>query len=550
MSFIKECREFIDGFFDNPGNFSGGFGMLGIGPAESGFDVNEQSAMTVGAVAACQRIISSAVASMRCYVYERMPDGGHKLAVDHPAFNVLSLQPNDEYSAVDFFGAGQVNLLQNGNGYAEVQVTNGGQPQLILRSPFKTQVYRDQTTGELSYKTTDTPVGKERVIDRAHMVHPKNMGVVPYLGLSPIRLYMREVIGTALAAQAYGARLFKNDARPGGYLKSVATVQPAKKLEQIQSWVAGHRGGNNHMPAYLDGGVEWANVGISPDEAQFLQTRQFQRSEIAAMYGVPAHMLGDPTETKATIEQKALEFLLWTVKIWLLRWEQALNTNPILFPRTGRNAGKFFAKFDTSEFERADYSTMLKGLQTGRYAGLIAVDEGRKALGYNPSTAENFGMTEEEFKQKQPGKGLWRPVNMAVAGEDPTLYASGGAGAGNGDATDTEDAPVGDDAAPQDGDNGDSRSLAAYLPIFEAALDHLEALNKPNSAVWMKALTPSLTQLAGGLTGVTYPLMLETIRGMKRAGIEAVRAQAGKMLQDYQAIVRAAKAHAEGTQCE
>lgn len=524
MSFKKELRDFINGFFDAPGNYAGGFGLLGIGASESGVDVNEVSSMTVGAVAACQRIISSAVASMGCYVYERMPDGGHQLATKHPLYDTLSLRPNQEYPAVDFFSTGQVNLLQNGNAYAEIQRTNGGQVELLLRSPFRTHVYRD-ASGDIFYKTTDTPAGKERVIPAADMIHVKNMGVDPYIGLSPIRLYMREVIGTAMAAQAYGARLFKNGARPGGYLKSDNTVKPVDKLTQIQSWVAGHRGGNNHMPAYLDGGVEWVNVGISPDEAQFLQTRQFQRGEIASIYGVPAHMLGDPQETKATIEQKALEFLLWTVKIWLRRWEHAFNVK--LMPTKGQAAGKYFCKFDTSEFERADYSTMLKGIQTGRYAGLYTVDEGRKLLGLNPATKDNFD-------QAQPGKGLWRPVNMAVAGEDPAVYSSGGAGAGDG----SGDPPADDNAVP--GDGGDSsRSLAFHSGKFEAKLDQIEALTKPNLATWERILMPAFEGIAGRKSEMVSIIARGIITSMEHNGVDVCRAQTQRILSDFTATVRA-----------
>lgn len=529
MNWKKELRDFIDGFFDAPGNYAGGFGLLGIGPSEAGMDVNEVSSMTVGAVAACQRIISSAVASMGCYVYERMPDGGHKLATNHMLYDTLSLRPNQEYPAVDFFSTGQVNLLQNGNCYAEVQRTNGGQVELLLRSPFRTHVYRDQS-GDIFYKTTDTPTGKERTIAAADMIHVKNMGVDPYIGLSPIRLYMREVIGTALAAQAYGARLFKNDTRPGGYLKSTVAQTPQKKTEQIQSWIAGHRAGNNHMPAYLDGGVEWANVGISPDEAQFLQTRQFQRSEIASIYGVPAHMLGDPVETRATIEQKALEFLLWTVKIWLRRWEHAFNVK--LMPTKGQAAGKYFCKFDTSEFERADYSTMLKGIQTGRYAGLYTVDEGRKLLGLNPATADNFDET-------QPGKGLWRPVNMAVAGEDPATYTSGGASTSDG----SGDAPADDAAVP--GDGGDaSRALTFYSGKFAANLDQLEALTKPNPVTWHRILSPVFVGLAADCP-VSTEFMHLTVERVRVLGVPAARALSRTLLGEFQAAALAAKAHME-----
>lgn len=542
---VKELRDFIDGFFDVPGNFNTGlFG--GTAPNESGADVNEQSSMTVGAVAACQRIISSAVASMSCYVYQRMPDGGHKLATNHPLFETLSLRPNPEYPAVDFFSAGQVNLLQNGNCYAEIQETNGGDQQLLLRSPFRTHVYRDRTTGEITYRTTDTVDGRERVIEAKNMVHVKNMGVVPYIGLSPIRLYMREIIGTALAAQAYGARLFKNDARPGGYLSTDKALKPEEQLKQVQSWVAGHTGRNNHMVALLDNGMKWEQVGINPDEAQFLQTRDFQRSEIASIYGVPAHMLGDKQETKATIEQKALEFLLWTVKIWLRRWEHAINVK--LMPTRGQTAGLYFAKFDTSEFERADYATMLKGIQTGRYAGLYSVNEGRKLLGLNPTTPDNFDET-------KPGMGLWRPVNMAVAGEDPSTYAAGGSGA----SADNSDAPAEDQPAPADDGGDDSRSYPGLSRIFQDALGRIAKRKDANSAVWQRTLSPILGSIADDFLpedsrGLALPDSISLVIGGVIAGMEIKGAQATWdnqqpiLSEAITAIVRAARAHLEEIQ--
>lgn len=537
---VKELRDFIDGFFDVPGNFNTGlFG--GTAPNESGAEVNEQSSMTVGAVAACQRIISSAVASMSCYVYQRMPDGGHKLATNHPLFETLSLRPNPEYPAVDFFSAGQVNLLQNGNCYAEILETNGGDQQLLLRSPFRTHVYRDRTTGEITYRTTDTVDGRERVIEAKNMVHVKNMGVVPYIGLSPIRLYMREIIGTALAAQAYGARLFKNDARPGGYLSTDKALKPEEQLKQVQSWVAGHTGRNNHMVALLDNGMKWEQVGINPDEAQFLQTRDFQRSEIASIYGVPAHMLGDKQETKATIEQKALEFLLWTVKIWLRRWEHAINVK--LMPTVGRSAGLYFAKFDTSEFERADYSTMLKGIQTGRYAGLYAVDEGRKLLGLNPATADNFGMTDAEFQEQKPGMSLWRPVNMAIAGQDPAMFQGGpsatdpAADDKDAKAGDTEDAPAEDQPAPADDGGDDSRSLPFFYGQFEARLDQLAALKKPDTRQWQRILYPVFRDAAGMDSPLVDITAAGIIIGMERRGIVEARKTYRETLAYFKSVV-------------
>lgn len=537
MSLKTELRDFINGFFDNAGYSQSGF--FSYSHSNAGVDVNETSSMTVGAVAACQRIISSAVASLGCYVYEQLPDGGHRLAEDHPYFPLVSLSPSPDYPAVDFFATGQVHLLQNGNAFAEIIRNGGGQAvEFVLRSPFRTHIERNPQTGEILYRTTDTPNGAQRIIAAYDMVHPKNMGTNPFFGLSPIRLYMREVIGTALAAQAYGAKLFKNDARPGGYLASKKVVKDEEKLRQIQSWVAGHSGTNNHMVAFLDGETTWEKVGINPDEAQFLQTRQFQRSEIASIYGVPAHMLGNPEETKATIEQKALEFLIWTVKPWLRRWEHALNVK--LFPvskekRPGPKQPRYFIKFDTSEYERSDYATTLKGIQTGRYSGLYTLNEGRKLLGLNPVTDDNFDET-------QPGKSLWRPVNMAIAGEDPAKFSSGGAGA-------SPDAPEQDQPAPTDDGGDNSRMSTYYLGRFDAKLDQLEALSKPTFEVWERIMLPVFVGLAGHNSNLVTIAARGVITSMHHNGVKVCREQSKQILNDFTATVRAIS-HPEETPCE
>jgi HK97 family phage portal protein len=540
MSFRTNLRDFFNGFFDGSPNFANGFISSG-GASQSGVEVNETTAMTVGAVAACQRIISSAIASLGCYVYEDLGDGGHRLAPEHPYFTMVSLTPSPEYPAVDFYATGTVNALQSGNTYAQIIRNNAGQPvELLIRSPFRTYPQRRGGSGVIEYVSMDTPTGVQLIVPAEDMIHVKNMGVNPYIGLSPIRMYMREVLGVALAAQAYGAKLFKNDARPGGYLYSTATVKPEDKLRQVQSWVAGHTGANQHMPAMLDGGVEWKNVGINPDEAQFLQTRQFQRSEIASIYGVPAHMLGDPTESKATIEQKALEFLIWTVKPWLRRWEQAMNVK--LFPtskdrKPGPKSARYFIKFDTSEYERSDFATTLKGIQTGRYAGLYTMDEGRKLLGLNPVTGDNFDET-------KPGKSLWRPVNMAIAGDDPAIYSSSGA------SNDSPDAPTEDQPAPADDGGDNSRTIKLYCDWFKDGLRVLSGFNHPSASAWVKVLGPSLKSLALSLAS---PDALNAVDGfvtvLHARGLDSVRANAELVVTEFQTIALASRPRTEET-CE
>jgi len=539
----KEARDLFGGIFSVPGDFLG-LGM-GMPPAESGVTVTEMTAMQVAAVAACIRIISSAVATLPLGVYERLENGGFKLATDHPLYPLFSASPSPDYTAVDFIQAGQVHCLQTGNGYAEIVRNNGGQPvEFLLRSPFRTFLYRDTRSGELVYKTTDTPNGFERIIDAVNMIHVKGLGLDPYTGLSPIKWYAREVIGVALAAQAYGARLFKNDARPGGYLQSDAIVKAEDKVKRVQSWMAGHSGANSHQVAFLDGGTKWQQVGIAPEEAQFLETQKADAIKIGYIYGVPGYMLGGEQESRATIEQKALEFLMWSIKPWLRKWEQAINAK--VFPTTGRNAGKYFVKFDTAEYERADFATLLKGLQVGRYAGLVTIDEGRKALGHNPTTPDNFDPT-------KPGMCLMQPVNMATITEDGLITAAGATGNGSeGDQTGQPEDQGSTGSAADDGRN----IFREYWGTFKTAITQVREVNKPTLTDFQLRFRPIYYQIADNEWDGNAP-HTDTAAEVERCITAlhanwprwAVRGSAEETFRKaIRAIVRAAKAHAEREQ--
>jgi HK97 family phage portal protein len=145
---------------------------------------------------------------------------------------------------------------------------------LYLRSPFRTFPYRSSKTGNLIYKTADTLDGQEQTILPEDMIHVKGFSFDGLVGLSPVKVYAREVLGCDLAAQNYSAKFFANDSRPGGYLKSVTPMKDQAKLTAVQTWQAAHTQGNTHRMALLDGGLTWEAVGTNPEEAQFIQTRQ------------------------------------------------------------------------------------------------------------------------------------------------------------------------------------------------------------------------------------------------------------------------------------
>lgn len=509
-SWLQEWREFRDSLssvISFPADYFAGW--FGVAPSESGVEVNELTAMQISAFVGCTRILSDAISGTPLNVFERMDDGSERLALDHDLQPVFRLRPNRDCTAADFFHAGQTHLCLTGNCYAEIGYNGAGQPGgMFLRNPFRTIPYRyakggapggwDLEPGDLFYKTNDSPTGYERTIRADDIVHVKGLGMDGLVGLSPVKYYAREVLGNDLAAQSYSAKFFANDSRPGGYLKFPGFRSPEDKLKDAQTWIAAHARGNARRLAILDGGMEWVNVGIPPEEAQFLQTREFNRTQIACIFGIPPHFLGEAAESRANMEQRALEFLTFTLKPWLNKWEQALNFR--LFPSVGRNAGRFFCRFDTSQFERATYADLLKGVQMGRYAGLMTIDEGRKLLGLQPYSPK-------QLKSKDPGDKLWQPVNMIWVSEgfsekqnsksDTQGEGQGGddQGGGDGGASPASGTTQGGKRA----DREVQQYFALFYATFRDAFGRILARHKPDEVQFERCFSPVLTSIAAAI---------------------------------------------------
>src|SRR5579872_5112069 len=285
----KEFRDSLGSVISFPADYFGGW--FGVAPSDSGVEVNELTAMQIAAFVSCTRLLSDVMSCTPLNVWERNRDGTEAITYEHPLAPVLAISPNRDCTAADQRHAAMTHICLTGNSYLELGYNGAGQVGgLFLRNPFRTIPYRyakggpggyDLEPGDLYYKTNDSPTGYERIIRARDVIHFKGLGMDGLVGLSPVKYMMREVLGTDLAAQSYGAKFFANDSRPGGYLKSPGFRDPEMKLKDAQTWIAAHARGNNRRVAILDGGMEWVNVGIPPEEAQFLQTREFNRTQIA-----------------------------------------------------------------------------------------------------------------------------------------------------------------------------------------------------------------------------------------------------------------------------
>jgi HK97 family phage portal protein len=465
MGLVKDFRDFVTAF-SFPDNM---LGFWGSAPSEAGVTVNEMSAMQSAAVAGCIRVISGALASLPLNIYQMDDKGAKTVAYDHDLQVILNNQPNPETDSFVFRETLQIHLLLAGNCYMEKVYDNGGRLRyLYQRSPFRTFPYRNRD-GVLAFKTTDgTERGQERIILAEDMIHLKGMSLDGLVGMNPIKTLARETLGLDIAARAHGARLFANGSNPSGVLSTDKLLKEETKKKMTNTWQQGHSGTQAHKFAILDGGLKWQQISLSPEQSQFLLTRQFQRGDIAAIYGVPPHLLGDREETRANIEQQMLQFLTFTMGPWLKRWESALNSK--LIQNVGRNACKFQIRFDTSEMKRGDYATTLNGIMTGRQWGIYTANEGRAILGLNPSTDKT-------------ADDRWMPVNMMDA-DNPinTNEPATDSGSTDGAGTDKQDK----------GTNDVSRALPIYSRLFRDAFGRVIARDKADLKAITRAFSPVL----------------------------------------------------------
>ena len=364
-----------------------------MGGSSSGKHVNERSAMQMTAVYSCVRILSEAVAGLPLHLYQYAADGGKAKALDHPLYRLLHDEPNPEMTSFIFRETLMTHLLLWGNAYAQI-IRNGKGEVLGLYPlmPAKMTVDRD-ARGALFYRyqrtNEDSPgLGKTETVylDPHDVLHIPGLGFDGLVGYSPIAM-ARNAIGMAIACEEYGAKFFANGANPGGVLEHPGTIKDPAKVRE--SWNSVYQGsGNSHRIAVLEEGLHFNPISISNEQAQFLETRKFQINEIARIFRVPPHMVGDLEKSSfSNIEEQSLEFLKYTLGPWVIRWEQALAR--ALF--TEAEKPRMFFKFNVDGLLRGDYVSRMNGYATGRQNGWMSANDIRSLENLDPIPEDEGG---------------------------------------------------------------------------------------------------------------------------------------------------------------
>lgn len=347
-----------------------------MGGSTAGKSVTERSAMQMTAVYSCVRILAEAVAGLPLHLYSYTNDGGKEKEIKHPLYFVLHDEPNIEMTSFVFRETLMTHLLLWGNAYA--QIIRNGKGEVIALYPLmpnRMTVDRD-SKGRLVYiyqtssDDAKTMKGTMVYLKPEEVLHIPGLGFDGLVGYSPIAM-AKNSIGMAIACEEYGAKFFANGAAPSGVLEHPSTLKDPKKVRE--SWNATFGGSSNsNKVAVLEEGMKYTAIAISPEQAQFLETRKFQINEIARIFRVPPHMVGDLEKSSfSNIEQQSLEFVKYTLDPWVVRWEQAM-ARALLSPSEKE---KYFIKFNVDGLLRGDYESRMNGYATARQNGWMSAND-------------------------------------------------------------------------------------------------------------------------------------------------------------------------------
>lgn len=394
-----------------------------MGSTTSGKQVNERSAMQMTAVYSCVRILSEAIASLPLHFYVYNEKGSKEKAIQHPLYYLLHDEPNPEMTSFVFRETLMTHLLLWGNAYAQV-IRNGKGEVLALYPlmPDRMTVNRDNQ-GKLYYEYLVIPdEGINRSENRVvlypdEILHIPGLGFDGLVGYSPIAM-AKNAIGLAIAAEEYGSKFYANGAAPSGVLEHPGTLKDPTRVRD--SWTQTFGGSSNaHKVAVLEEGMKYSPISISPTEAQFLETRKFQIDEIARIFRVPPHMVGDLEKSSfSNIEQQSLEFVKYTLDPWITRWEQNM-ARALLSPS---EKGNYFIKFNVDGLLRGDYQSRMDGYAIARQNGWMSANDIRELENLDRISPEEGGdlylINGNMTKLKDAGVFAIHSQNMRGVDED------------------------------------------------------------------------------------------------------------------------------------
>lgn len=345
----------------------------------AGVTVTAQNAMRAAAVYASVRILSSAVATLPLHVKKRVSDRERKDMSDHPLWSVLRRRPNSWQTPSQFRRMMQAHLLLRGNAYALIVRSGKKVLQLVPLHPDRVECeQRDDWSLAYTYTRRD---GRRIRLQQAEVFHLVGLTFDGVHGVSPIT-YARETIGLSLATENHGATMFRNGARVGHVLSHPGKLGP-EGVENLRSSLDQFRSGGSREGGdlVLEEGMKIEPMGMTAEDAQFIESRKFSRSDIAMFFGVPPSMLGDNTGSDSNwgtgLEQKSLGFVTYTLEDHLTTWEETINRDLV-------EDDDVYARFNRAALVKGDIKSRWDAYTKALQWGVLSPNEVRALEDENP----------------------------------------------------------------------------------------------------------------------------------------------------------------------
>jgi len=353
-------------------------------PVLSGVEVTKKTAMTISAVWACVRVLSESVGIIPLNLYERM-DRGRKKATAHEIFSLLHFAPNPEMTAMVWREVMMGHLNLYGNHYSQIIKDRMRRVvELWPLSPERIAPYREKG-GDLKYRFIRND-GSLRWFNADEILHIPGFGFDGLIGYSPITLHA-ETLGLSLATLRYGANFFGNDATPSIVLKYPNKLGPEGRKNLKDSWDEAHKGGKRGTAVIEEGG-DVIKMSIPPNEAQFLETRKYQKTDIASIFRVPPHMIQDLDKaTFSNIEHQSLDFVMYSLMPWLVRIEQYCWLKLLKI----QERQDYYCEHLVTGLLRGDMKTRFESYHSARMDGWLSSNDIREMENMNPIPEDKGG---------------------------------------------------------------------------------------------------------------------------------------------------------------
>lgn len=363
--------------------------------SDSGVQVTSSNALQITTVYQCVKVLAESIGMLPLSLLVESGNTRQK-AIKHPLYRLLKTAPNDYMTSQEWKELVIAHLCLKGNHYSYINRVNGKVVELLPLSPSAVLPSLSDDH-EVSYKVTFKN-GTVKTIPSDQILHIKTFSMDGLVGLSPIA-QNANALGLAKATEKHGSSLFKNGAKPFGGLKTAGTLKD-EQYNRLKDSLANYQGADNGFkPLILEGGLEWVQVAITPEDAQYLETRKFQRSEITGMFRVPPHKIGDlERATFSNIEHQSLEFVTDSLMPYLTRIEGRIDFSLL----STSEQSNHYAKFNVNALLRGDMKARAEFYTRMVQNGAMSPNEIREKEDMNPREGGDVYLT---------------PLNMAINGK-------------------------------------------------------------------------------------------------------------------------------------